>query len=649
MLRLHSKRFLIHSISMTKFVSLLVAMLISSSSFAQDLRLPLLFSDHMVLQREENLKFWGWDTPRQNITVTLNGSSEITTTNMDGYWQVFLPKQNAGGPYEVSISGSTKILIQDVYIGDVWIAGGQSNMEWKLNQRVNNWEEEIANSDLPEIRFFEVPNVISYKPEDHLSGGEWKISNPENSPEFSAVAWHFAKLNHSEKGVPVGIIDSNWGGTPAQAWTPAKRLQSVEGYEEEAIEVLSEPNWEQKLTRAQKENEIRWSRLIDQTELLKYGVHEEEFDDSEWNTIELPNLEALQDYVWFRKTFSVESVDDAVLSFGNPGKFTVAFLNGQQIYYKIWSDEPKLIDIDKKLLNEGENVLAIRTVEDWDNRVFIGSENDFWISIGNQKIDLSDTWMFSNTVEPELGDYILYEHSPGFLYNSMIHPMAGFGIKGAIWYQGESNVGHYYWYRELFSSMIEEWRAIWGLGDFPFLFVQLANFLERAEQPQDSYWAGLRDAQTQTLSVPNTGMATIIDIGEADDIHPRNKEDVGYRLWQSAKRIAYGEEIVHSGPMYKEHIINGSSIELSFDFIGEGFVLKGANKPLSFEIAGDDKTFYWADARIEGDKIIVSSEFVANPVAVRYAWADNPEVSLYNSEDLPAVPFRTDDWSLVRN
>ncbi|MCG8372770.1 MAG: sialate O-acetylesterase [Balneolales bacterium] len=624
--------------------SLLFLLGITSSTYAQELMVPIIFSDHMVLQRDENIKFWGWDVPGEHVTITLNGSSEITTANNAGYWQVYLPKQQAGGPFEVNIAGSSEIVIEDVYIGDVWIAGGQSNMEWKLNQKVNNWEEEIANSDIPEIRFFDVPNVISYKPEDHLSGGVWKIANPENSPEFSAVAWHFAKLNHSEKHVPVGIIESNWGGTPAQAWTPAERLQSVEGYQGAAMEVLAEPNWEEVLATAQQKNEKRWARLVDQTELLEYGAHEIEFNDSEWSTIELPNSEALHDYIWLRKSFSVGSIDNAVLSFGNPGKFTVAFLNGQQIYHKIWSDEPRLIHIDKNLLEEGENVLAIRTVEDWDNRTFIGSENDFWISIGNQKIDLSGTWKFSNTLEPELGDYILYEHSPGFLYNSMIHPIAGYSVKGAIWYQGESNVGHYFYYHKLFSAMIEEWRDAWGQGDFPFLFVQLANFLERSEKPQDSYWAGLREAQTQTLSVPATGMAAIIDIGEADDIHPRNKKDVGFRLWQAARYVAFNEQVIYSGPMYRSHSIEGDKVEITFDFAENGWQNKNYDQIEGFAVAGSDSVFHWAEAEIDKNMIRVWSEKVSNPIAVRYAWADNPKVSLYNKEGLPMVPFRTDNW-----
>lgn len=619
-------------------------MIFTSSVQAQKLILPRMFSDHMVYQRNEPIKMWGWDSPGQNVAVSLNGSEEFTTTNNDGYWQLYLPAQSAGGPFQIEVQGSEKVIISDVYFGEVWIAGGQSNMEWKLNWVVDGWEDEVANSDYPEIRFFEVENTFSYKKEMQLNSGEWKIANPENSPEFSAVAWYFAKLNHVEKGVPVGIIDSNWGGTPAEAWTPAERLQKVTGYEQEAIEVLSEPNWAQKLELAQVENEKRWARINGQSDILSYGAHEILFDDTDWPRVELPNQEAFTDYIWLRKTISIDAVDDAILSFGNPGKFTIAFLNGEQIYSKGWNNDPRHINIDQTLLKVGENVLAIRTVEDWDNRAFIGSEEEFWISIGNQKIDLSGTWKYSNTIEPPLDDYVLYEHSPGFLYNAMIHPLIGYKIKGVIWYQGESNAGQYYWYKDLFSAMIEEWRADWGQGDFPFLFVQLAAWLPRHDNPTDSDWARLRETQTETLALPNTAMAVTIDIGDAEDIHPRNKKDVGDRLWRAAKKVAYMDDIVHSGPMYLSHKINENAIEITFDYAESGWQNKNSDIIEGFAISGSDSVFHWATAEIDKNMIRVISDQVPNPIAVRYAWADNPKVSLYNREGLPVIPFRTDNW-----
>lgn len=618
-------------------------MMFQTSLSAQNFKLPRLFSDHMVLQRDTELKFWGWDSPGQNVSISFSGIEEITTTNNDGYWQVYLPKQDAGGPHQIEVRGSESITLNDIYFGDVWIAGGQSNMEWKFSWVVDGWEEEVANSDYPEIRFFEVENDLSFKKEPHLNSGEWKIANPENSPNFSAVAWYFAKLNHVEKGVPVGIIDSNWGGTPAEAWTPAERLQTVTGYEEEAKEVLAEPNWEQKFSDAQKENELRWARINGQTDILKFGAHENDFDDSEWSTVILPNKEALTDYIWLRKSFTVDEVDDAILSFGNPGKFTIVYIKGIQVYSKSWNDNPELINIEKTLLQKGENLISIRTVEDWDNRAFIGSDDDFWISIGDTKTVLNGSWKFSNTLEDPLDEYILYEHSPGFLYNAMIHPLVGYSIKGAIWYQGESNADMHKYYHELFSTMITSWRDAWN-NEFPFLFVQLAAWLPRHDEPTDSDWARLREAQTQTLALPNTAMAVTIDIGDAEDIHPRNKKDVGSRLWQAAQKVVFDEDVIHSGPMYRSHETVGSSIEITFDFAENGWENRGADQIEGFAIAGSDSVFHWAKAEIDKNKIRVYSDDVPNPIAVRYAWADNPKVSLFNREGLPVVPFRTDSW-----
>lgn len=611
---------------------------------AQELSLPLLFSDHMVYQRNEPIKIWGWDKPGQDVTVSLNGFSEITTTNVDGYWQLFLPEQTAGGPFQLLISGSSEKPINDIYFGDVWVAGGQSNMEWKLSWLVDDWEEEVANSDYPEIRFFEVPKNISFKKESKLSGGDWRIANPQNSPEFSAVAWHFAKMNHLEKEVPVGIINSNWGGTPAESWVPVNMLLDVDGYKTKAIEMLDESiDWENRLAENQILSEEKYRRVEDDTEFLKYGSHHSAFDDTNWEEIELPNIEPLRDFVWLRKSFELDNIGDTRLSFGNPGKFSVVFINGKKVYKKIWSDDPKIISIDKSFLSEGENVIAIRTVEDWDNRTFIGKENEFWIETSNQKLSLEGAWKFSNSIEPPMPNTVRYEHTPGTLYNGMIHPLTNFPIQGVIWYQGESNVWVHQYYHELFSRVIESWRDAWN-QDFSFLYVQLANFMERNDQPTESDWAKLREAQTLTLEVPKTGMAVTIDIGNADDIHPRNKKDVGYRLWQAAKNVTYNEGNVFSGPKYRSHEVVENVIEITFSYAENGWQNKNYDQIEGFTIAGSDSIFHWANAEIDKNKIRVFSDQVSAPIAVRYAWADNPIVSLYNREGLPVVPFRTDDW-----
>lgn len=630
---------------MKKAIALLLLVLMAQLTTAQELTLPIIFNDHMVLQRDVDAKLWGWGKPGAEVTVSIEETESKTTVNEEGYWESFLPKQKAGGPYTIRVSAEKIITFEHVYFGDVWVAGGQSNMEWKLNWGVENWEEEVANSDFPEIRFFEIPNSLSYKTETEVPGDVWKIASPQTSPEFSAIAWHFAKLNHTEKGVPVGIIDSNWGGTPAEAWAPVDRLLEVPGYEKMALEIVDDnTDWEKKFEENEKLNALKYQRVNDDSDFYTYNAHLFEADDSDWQEIAIPNKTALKDFVWLRKSFEIEDIDHATLSFGNPGKITIAFINGNPVYRKTWSDDPKIIEVDKSVLQKGKNILAIRTVEDWDNRTFFGGENELWIEIGEHKISLEGMWKFSNTIEPPMPKAQNFSWKPSFLYNAMIHPIAGYSIKGAIWYQGESNAGQHQYYNVLFEAMIEEWRKSWEQGDFPFLFVQLANFMQKREQPTDLDWARLRESQTQALSLPNTGMATIIDLGDADDIHPRNKKDVGFRLWQSARKVAFNEEIVYSGPMYQKHTIEGSQVLITFDHVGSGLMIKDADKVLGFEIAGSDSVFHWADAEIQGNQIVVSSPKVKMPIAVRYAWADNPDVSLYNKEGLPTVPFRTDNW-----
>lgn len=644
-----NKEFTNHLTTMIFFKSSLIVsvlLLLSSSAPAQDLSVPKIFSDHMVLQRNDDIRFWGNARPGEEVSITINNMTVSTVTNTDGSWETLFPEQEAGGPYTLKITSGNILTFEDVYIGDVWLAGGQSNMEWEIGANINNMEEELNDSDYPQIRFFKVAHDLAVKPQERLKHpAEWKPANKENARDFSAVAWFFAKRNHLEKNVPVGIIDNNWGGTPAESWTPAQRLTTVNGYQDEAAELLSEDiDWEARFARNDSLNVVKYQRVEDLEDFKKYDAHAIAYDDSEWQDIQIPNTEALHNFVWLRKTFKLEEVSDARLSFGNPGKFTVAFVNGKQVYKKIWSDDPKIIEIDEGILREGKNVIAVRTVEDWNNQTYFGQQGTLWIEYGGEKISLEGTWKFSNTVEPPLPEVIRYEHMPGTLYNAMIHPIAGYTIQGAIWYQGESNVAANQYYNVLFEAMIEEWRDAWNQGSFPFLFVQLANFQQKYDYPTDSGWARLQEAQTQALSLANTAMATTIDIGEADDIHPRNKQDVGKRLWLAAQHEVFGEDIVYSGPQYDGHTIEGNKIRISFNHTGSGLTVKGYDELKGFAIAGADKKFYWAEAEIKGNQVIVWSDEVENPVAVRYAWADNPDAALYNEEGLPAVPFRTDEW-----
>ncbi|MEX0720542.1 MAG: sialate O-acetylesterase [Balneolaceae bacterium] len=533
-------------------------------AYAQKLELPLIFNDGMVLQRDSDVRFWGWAEAGSEIIIHLGDYSQKTVTDDDGNWETYLPPQEAGGPFEISISGDETITLKDVYFGDVWLAGGQSNMEWKLEWKVDNWEEEIARSaEFPEIRFFEVPQATSYKPQQKLTGGEWKTAHPDNAGNFSAVAWHFAKLNNLEKGVPVGIVESNWGGTPAESWTPATRLLSVKGYEEAAKEVLDTAKvWEEEFAKNEEREEQKWA-LVESPEVgLQNGVHQTDFNDSEWKVISLPTEKPVTDVVWLRRSFIVDDaeIESARLFSGDVVQESFFFINGKEVGAKSWQQSHTEFEVGSELLKSGENVIALRAVNSWDNNVMVGGNNNISLTINDKKLDLTGEWKYSNTIEPKMPKVTRYEWVPAFLYNSMIHPLAGYSMKGAIWYQGESNVEENQFYNELFEAMIEEWRSSWGQGDFPFLFVQLANYLDKKDQPFDSGWARLREAQTQALQLKNTAMATTIDIGVADDIHPRNKQDVGKRLWLAAEKVVFGKDVVYSGPAYRDHSVEGNKV-----------------------------------------------------------------------------------------
>lgn len=628
--------------SMLKNIFFALCIAGSLAGHGQQLKLPRLFADQMILQRETPVRFWGWGEPGGTVIISIDGFVTKTLVNPQGEWECLFPAHMAGGPYDVVVTGDDQITFSDVYFGDVWIAGGQSNMEWPVSAKIDNMEKEIADSNYPQIRFFNVKNTISVTPKDDLEEGDWKKANPENVGDFSAVAWFFAKRNHLEKGVPVGVISSNWGGTPAETWTSAERLLGVDGYRQSAAEMMDPGNdWEALFAANEKNNQKKWQMIQDKESFLAYDAFKLDFDDSAWEDVTLPNGQELTHFVWLRKSVTFNNPKAGKLSLGKLVEYAQVFVNGELVFDKGWNDPVTTIDLKKGLLLKGENVVTIRVINGWDNKAWVGEKGQMWLKSGKEEINLEGTWKYSNQIDPPIPLVEKYEWKPGTLFNAMIHPIAGYSIKGAIWYQGESNAGVAQYYNELFEAMIQDWRLYWKQGNFPFLFVQLANWLERKSEPSESNWAALREAQTETLQLPKTGMALAIDIGDEKDIHPRNKQDVGKRLWLAAQKVAFCEDLVYSGPKYQSHIIQGNKVIVTFDHTGGG--LEARNGSLTgFALAGNDGKYYWADGTIEEGKVVLTSENVAEPVSVRYAWADNPVCNLYNKEGLPAIPFRTD-------
>ncbi len=614
----------------------------SSLGFAQT-KVSDLFSDNMVVQREQPIKVWGWSDDGTSISVQFAGNS-ATTTTQNGKWEVSLPALDAGGPYSMTIQAETAITIDNILVGDVWVAGGQSNMEWIL-KNTDNAAAEIAAANYPQIRFFKIPPTVSHVEFEQVPGGAWREANPLNAIVYSAVGWYFAKNNHLEKGVPVGIIDSNNGGSPAEAWMSLDAVATVPSYAADVANVVDpEKDWGAILEQNELNDVLRFEIAADVDAAIATEAHLIDFDDSDWQCVEIPNVDYIVDVVWLRKSILLNGTEQTIkLNVGKMETRGQIFFNEEPIYNKTTTGVD-ILTIPAELIKKGKNVISCRVVNPYGGRAYFGDLGNMYIEIDGNEITLEGEWKYSNTLEGEIPQVTTYRHIPSFLYNSMIKPITNFNVRGVLWYQGESNAFRSDEYQQLFATLIQDWRNGWQNQNMPFLYVQLPNYQSRETEPSDHNWARIREAQTQTLVLANTGMATTIDIGDANDIHPRNKKDVGNRLWLNAKEVSFEEAIVASGPMYTNHEIINNTVTISYEHLGSGLQTNDGAAPFGFAVAGDDQVFYWATAEIQNDQIIVSAPEVSAPVAVRYAWAVNPETNLYNVEGLPAVPFRTDDW-----
>ncbi|ERM81000.1 hypothetical protein P872_11985 [Rhodonellum psychrophilum GCM71 = DSM 17998] len=601
--------------------------------------LPKIFGDQMVLQREQPIRIWGEGIPGKKVLVKFKGQEKETKIDKVGKWLVELDPLPAGGPYELEVNGKK---FYDLQVGEVWLAGGQSNMEWVLSAGVEGLSQEIADSDYPLIRFFKIPHDYDAKHKFDVRGGEWKTADANNILKFSAIAWFFAKQNHLEKGIPIGIIESNWGGTPAEGWLAAEKLTELPAYQEKAKDVISRADYWKQEVIDNKLRELKRNELVAAPENGEIqGVANLAYNDSAWSTVKLPQDNPFRDIAWFRKKFTVNQTENVKLNLGDIQQMAYVYLNGMRLFYKDWGDQVNEMIIPAGMLKKGENLMAIRIINTWDNSPVLGKEKQFYLKTEGKTISLEGDWKYNNRVEEAIPIVESHHYQPGFMYNAMLAPILNYPIKGVIWYQGESNADQHEHYQELFSALITQWRQAWGIGDFPFLFVQLANWQERKEVQPESNWAFLREAQTNTLALPNTGMAVTIDVGNAEDIHPRNKKDVGHRLWLAAKKVAYGEELLFSGPKLKNADFGTDKVRLEFEYCGEGLKLRSGDAVLGFILAGEDGVFYPAKGKlIAPNQVEVSHASVKSPLEIRYAWADNPEVNLYNSGDLPAIPFR---------
>lgn len=622
---------------------------------AQNLRVAALFGDHMVLQRGKPVPVWGWADPGTPVTVSTHDQSAAATAGPDGRWTATLAPLTVGEPFTLAVnSGDTTVAFTDVLAGEVWICSGQSNMEWTL-RRVENAAAEVAAADLPQIRVVRIPRVNHPAPLDDITPAAWKVCSPETARGFTAVGYFFGRGLHEALNVPVGLIDSNWGGTPIEAWTSGDALKSHPAFTEkiEPIQAFgADPQavaqgkqrvdtWKAQLTAAYSDQDDTWKAP--------------DLDDSDWNTLNVPGAWESRGYpdmdgtMWYRRTVELSAAQAgqaATLAFGKIDHTAAAYLNGTQLPGKNSSRKAHRFNVPAGALQPGRNTLALRVSDRSGPGGLMGKADATHLALAdNTRIPLAGPWKVRPTKQtaqltPPASRAFYEKKQITGLYNAMIHPLAPYALRGVIWYQGESNASRATQYRDLFPRMIQNWRAHWG-EPLPFYWVQLANFRAPADQPGPSDWAQLREAQSMTLSLPHTGQAIAIDIGDAKDIHPKNKQDVGARLARLALAHDYGHDIAYSGPVFRSMRIQGHTAHLTFDH-AQGLTARGG--PLKrFEIAGADGVFVWANAKVDGHTVVVHSPAVAEPVAVRYAWADNPEgCNLTNAAGLPASPFRTD-------
>ena len=612
-----------------------------------------IFSNHMVLQRNIPLKVWGDADPGEKVYVSFYGQKLKTKADKAGKWSIVLEPMNVGGPFKMIINGTNEIIFEDILIGDVWVCSGQSNMQWPVSKSINA-EEEIENANYPNIRLFEVPRTVSNTPLEKIPNTTWKICSAKTIKNFSAAGYYFGRDLQKEIDVPIGLIHSSWGGTCVETWTSKASITKVPKYEQMGERIDA---YDVDKIIDQKRNELK--KALGGFPEKENGMEDKwmlpSTDKSTWKSIELPTYwenagyRLLNGVVWFSRDFNLtesEIVKNSQLNLGKIDDSDITWINGAKVGEMKWgADAERVYKIPEKTLKAGKNNITVRVEDTYYKGGFSSKPEKLFLELGQKKISLSGEWEFKiDTVYANFR--VSPNDAPSLLYNAMINPLIPYGIKGVIWYQGESNTPRAKEYEITFPNMVNNWREDWQQGDFPFLFVQLANYKKGKSTPQDDNWAELRESQTKTLSLKNTGMAVAIDIGDASDIHPKNKQDVGNRLMTAALKVAYGKDIVHSGPIYKSMQIEGNKATISFDHVGSGLQIKNKHGNIKeFEMAGADQKFYWAKATLNGDKIIVWSDQVKKPVAVRFAWSSNPaEFNLYNNEGLPASPFRTDDW-----
>lgn len=682
---------------------------LSLSSYAE-VRLPRLIRDSMVLQRDMRIRCWGWADPGERVSVRINGKKWQAVAKADSSWMVELSPMSAGGPYTMEIDGSNgrdgrdrnegngrdHIILHDVLVGDVWVCSGQSNMVHQMRLHSDRYGADIRDAHYPEIREFWIPTMTDPdRAHRDLPAGYWKSADPQHVRDFSAIAYFFARDLFEKYHVPIGLINASVGGTPIQAWISEEGLREFPDLTATIAKNRDTAYVNGFRHRLMTDGGGRVSggdggvsggggRVSDGAGRVSDGGghavpadkglaarpawYEEGYKPMHWRPITIPGYwedqgaAGLHGVVWYRKEIDIPASmtgKPAKLVLGRIVDADVVYINGKEAGHTTYMYPQRRYLLPEGILRAGKNLIVVRVTNQGGKGGFV-PDKPYCLVVGQDTLDLKGTWSYKvgEAVAPMnsggAGGGFSAQNSPTALYNAMLAPATFYAVKGILWYQGEANTGDAASYSRLMPALIRDWRAKWREGDIPFLYVQLPGFGDVRYFPTESQWAATREAQSKALVLPATGMAVAIDLGEWNDIHPDRKKEVGDRLALLAEQLAYGEKgIVASGPRYQSASVEGNRIIVSFTGTGSGLTTNDGEEPGEFAIAGADKKFVWARARIEGDKVVVWNDMVASPLYVRYAWADNPDnPNLYNKEGLPAAPFRTDGetyWPRDRN
>lgn len=647
-------------------LALLLSVASGFSALQAKVQLPAFIGDNMVLQQKEKVKIWGTSTAagkELSVNTSWNNKSYQVEVDQQGGWQVYLETPKYGGPYQITINDGDQLILKNILIGEVWFCSGQSNMEMPLAGwgKINNFEQEIKAANFPNIRILQIPKATANQPTTavKVESGGWNAVTPERIPEFSATAYFFAREIYEKTGIPIGLIHSSWGGTIIEAWMSREALSPFSTYTA-AIEKIQRPDAQEIYA----EDLAEWNRVAEQQDQVKTATQGEWFapqlDKSSWSTITIPSFfdsnlfPGMDGVVYFGKDVELPAHwqgKPLKLILGSIDDNDITYVNGTKVGETVGYDQIRKYTVPATANNGSLLHIAVRVFDGaGDGGIYGGTEQPRLEGPNGEQLSLVGDWKckvgYDLAKLPTKPNAMEGPNRPTVLYNAMVKPFVDFKIKGAIWYQGESNADSKDApYQQLLPALIQDWRKQWNNEKMPFYFVQLANFKAKSLTPQPSSWARLREAQRQTLKLPYTGMAVITDIGDAQDIHPKNKQDVGRRLGWIATAQLYGKKIPYSGPVLAHWTTKAAELQLSFNPMGKKLVLKGADKHnASFTIAGADQVFYPAEVKQVGNKLIVSAKEVPSPVAVRYGWADNPDLVLYNDAGLPASPFRTDSW-----